>query len=78
MTASIWSTVLHLTELHKAGIVDPYGIITCFQQVLKEGKENGCSCLPGLPEKEMCSSPATWIRELLAVLAMLMITITGP
>ena len=52
MTASIWSTVLHLTELHKAGIVDPYGIITCFQQVLKEEKENGCSCLPGPPEKK--------------------------
>lgn len=50
MTASIWSTVLHLTELHKAGIVDPYGRIPGFQQVCKEEKENGCSCLPSTPE----------------------------
>lgn len=47
MTASIWSTVLHLTELHKAGTVDPYGIIPGFQQVCKEKKENRYSCLPG-------------------------------
>lgn len=73
MTASIWSTVLHLTELHKAGIVNPYGRIPGFQQVCKEEKENGCSCLPSTPEKEMGSSPATWVRELLAVLAVLMI-----